>query len=294
MLYHFFLTIIEQTAHYIPLAAGAYITLSLLKLPDLALESAFLSGGLCAAYVLTNTASLPHYGTLICTLMAAVLGGVTVGLLTSFLHTYIRIPYLLATILTYGIINGIIHIIIGPYISVSQVENPLAYVPITHHAELVGLLILTSIIIIGIYQFCTTQLGYACAVYGMNESFLASYGIATSYVLYLGIGTAHALAGLSGYLITQAHGFADIHMGHGKILLCITTIILGKQLCYRYKKIINPYIPIFGIFAFILLQQLLIYSGYHSAYFSLAQALIVLGILSTTQSTNNTHSRLGI
>ena len=83
--------IIEQSLMALPLLIGAYITLSLLKLPDFSIESAYLFGAVAA--FLTQSCSLPII------LSTAFLGGILIGSLVCTLHQYLRLPFSLPLLL---------------------------------------------------------------------------------------------------------------------------------------------------------------------------------------------------
>lgn len=287
------LIIIEQSLLHLPLLIGAYISISLIKTPDLSIESAYVFGAFAAGTIVSTTQTMPHIIGLIITMIIALCGGALVGITSSILTQHARIPHLLSSIITTGIFHGINQLLAGTYLSLSDYKNLLAYDLIPFHPEipiLTALFILLSII--GLYFF-KTQLGYSFAVFGYNSHFFANYGISSSYVFINGIVIANALAGLGGYLIAQSNGFADITMGFGKILLCITALILGKLL---YNKPLSLITPIAGLCIYFTIQQLLLKIGFDLRYFAMVQALVILAALITQYSKNRqTHSdQLGV
>jgi putative ABC transport system permease protein len=270
------LIITEQALIHFPLILGAYITVSLMKLPDLSIESAYVFGAICATKVLPLCIHLPLFFTILITIGASLVGGMCVGLLSSLLTHKARIPHLLSSIITIGIFHGVSQIVGGVYLSLNTYKNILALEYIPLHPEL---LILSIIFIIGScvgFYFLRTQLGYCLAVFGINPLFFRHYAISTTYVFMSGIIIANALAGLSGYLSAQSNGFADISMGFGKLLLCVTSLILGKIIPH---KNISLLIPISGLFAYFTLQQLLLKIGLDLRYFTMIQALVIVIIL---------------
>ena len=128
------------------------------------------------------------------------------------------------------------------------------------------------------YGLFRTQIGYSYAVYGNNPQFFSNYGISTSFVFITGVMLANALAGLSGYLFAQSNSFIELNMGVGKVLLCITALILGKSLVST-KKPFSLYIPLVGTSAYFAMQQVLLKMGFNLKYFTAVQALLVLCIL---------------
>jgi putative ABC transport system permease protein len=110
---------------------------------------------------------------------------------------------------------------------------------------------------------------------------LRHHGVSIPYVFIVGVVLSNALAGLSGYLFAQSNGFADITMGFGKALLCITALILGKVIV-RSLKPITITMPLIGCLAYFVLQQLLLKIGFNLKYFTTVQALVTLCILVLT------------
>jgi putative ABC transport system permease protein len=275
------LIIIEQCLMHVPLLLGAYITISLMKVPDLSIESAYVSGAIIGAYVVTCSSALPVSVQLPLVIVASLLGGAIVGMTSSMLTQYAGLPHLLSSIITFGVFYGINQLIAGSYISLSAYQNPLLSNGIERHPEMVALALIAMVVSIGLYVLFKKQLGYAFALYGNNAHFLRHHGISIPYVFIVGVVVSNALAGLSGYLFAQSNGFADITMGFGKALLCITALILGKVIV-RSKQPIVILMPLVGCCAYFALQQLLLKVGFNLKYFTTVQALVTLCILVLT------------
>ncbi|HEV8052311.1 MAG TPA: hypothetical protein VGP47_07445 [Parachlamydiaceae bacterium] len=273
-----FLIILEQTLLHVPLLCGAYISLSLMKVPDLSIESAYVCGALLSAKVLPLVGALPGMMGLVIVLGASLFGGALVGLTSSFITQFGRLPHLLSSIITFGIFYGIGQLIAGSYISLHTYPNLLEIDSIPHHPEIFMLAVICTVLAIALSLLFRRQMGYALAIYGNNPHFFAHYRISGPYIFISGIILANALAGLSGYLNAQSNGFADISMGFGKLLLSITALILGKSLLRNFKPP-SLMIPLIGAAAYFCLQQVLIKSGFNLKYFSTLQACVVLFIL---------------
>ena len=264
---------------HLPLMFGAYLSFSLLKVPDLSLESAYVVGAIFGSHTLTHISNLPLSLGLIIILLASIIGGAVVGLISSILTQKGKFPHLLSSIVTFGLFHGINQCISPAYVSLSTLQNPLTLGNcMAHHPETLLLVLIGCAITSLIYFLFRTQLGYSYAVYGNNPQFFSNYGISTSFVFITGVIIANALAGLSGYLFAQSNNFLELNMGIGKALLCITALILGKGIT-QSKKPFSILIPIVGTGAYFTLQQLLLKGGFNLKYFTAVQALLVLGIL---------------
>lgn len=272
------LIVLEQLLIHVPLLLGSYISISLMKVPDLSIESAYVSGAILGAQVIPHIGSLPITLQVVVVIGASLLGGALVGITSSLITQYAKLPHLLSSIVTFGIFYGINQLIAGSYMSLSTYANPLMMDVIARHPELLTLALISVVFSLFVYAFFHTQLGYALAVYGNNPAFFQHYGISVRYIFIMGIVMSNALAGLSGYLFAQSNGFADINMGFGKVLLCITALILGKTIVRKQKPILIA-IPLVGGAAYFILQQLLLKVGFNLKYFTTVQSLVVLGIL---------------
>lgn len=249
-------------------------------MPDLSIETSFIFGAIIASKFLTFGADLPLalYG--IGAFVTALIGGAIVGLVSSTLTQYARIPHLLSSILTIGLFHGFNQYVLGTAnISLSQFVNPLALINIiTKNPEFPVLVLSALFCIIGGFFLLRTQLGYSYAVYGYNPKFFANYSISTHYIVITGIVLANALSGLSGYFVAQSSGFVDVHSGHGMALFCITSLILGKAVFFWIKSF-SITIPIVGILSYCSIQQILLKVGFNLKYFTMIQSALVLIIL---------------
>jgi putative ABC transport system permease protein len=288
--------IMQQLCMHIPLALGAYISIALLKVPDLSLETAYVCGALFGAKMITALQGMPPTIILPAAMIAGCVGGALVGLTSSILTQKAQLPHLLSTIITAGIFHGLNQLIAASYISLSSYPNPLALLPgVAHQPELLTLMLIAGVII-GLCAFLLrTQLGYACAVYGNNPDFFKHYGVSTSFIFITGIVISNSLAGMGGYLFAQSNGFAELNVGVGKILLCLTALIIGKALI-KSNRPITMRSALIGTAFYFVIQQLLLRVGFNLKYFTMVQSIIVLIILVTlfTKDQRNTRDNLGV
>lgn len=273
-----FYIIAEQSLLHLPLLIGAYISLSLMKVPDLSIESAFIGGAFMGSLTAQLCSSLAFPFKVALLLLASALGGGLVGMTSSLITQLGRFPHLLSSIITFGIFYSFNQLIGGTYISLHTVNNPLAIGLIPQHPELIMLVILGLLVGLPIQLLLKRQLGYSFAFYGNNPGFFSHYGVSERFVFMIGIIVANALAGVSGYLTAQSNGFADISMGFGKVLLCVTALVLGKGI-FTAQREPSLKIPLIGVAVYFSLQQLLLRSGLSIKYFSLLQSLVVLAVL---------------
>jgi putative tryptophan/tyrosine transport system permease protein len=284
----FLLIILEQLLLHIPLVIGAYISFSLMKVADLSIESAYITGAMIGAKALLMAESSGVNSLLILpiALVASCFGGALVGLVSSGLTRLINISHLLSSIVTFGLFYGFAHYIGGAYLSLSGHFNPLLFGVVPRHPELITLLIINILLCSGMYLFLRTQIGYSLVVYGINKDFFKHYGISGSAVFVIGIATSNMLAGLSGYLFAQSNGFVEINMAFGKVLFCLSALILGK-IYATDKNPVSLFYPIIGAISYFVLQQLLLKGGFNLKYFTAVQALVILLVLECARRLRN-------
>ena len=293
-MFNFFMIVLEQSLIYLPLALGAYISFSLLKVPDLSLETAYLMGAFFGATALQYVAGYPLWIGFIITMLASMVGGMIVGLTSSSMTSWGKIPHLLSAIITFGLFHGIFQFCSPAYQSLASYKNVLMLFPyLSRHTELGALMIGCMMVTLGCIYLLSTQLGYSFAIFGYNPQFFKHFNISTPYVFMSGIIIANGLAGFAGFLFAQTSNLIELNMGIGKSLFCITVLILGRSIIKAKKSSI--YIPVAGVFAYFIVQQLLLKVGFNLKYFTMMQSLLVLVILlSVYQKERTHHDQLGV
>jgi len=270
-------SIIEQALIALPMVLGAYLILSLLKLPDFSIESAYLFGAVTA--FLARELPIPLV------LLSAMGGGIFVGMTVSFLNQFMRLPFLLAAIVTNGLFHGLTQYLLGTSVISFHLVFPMHELAVLSciGVSLVGLA----------YLALRSQLGYSLAIYGNNPLFFANHNLSGRYVVCVGVMIGHGCVGLSGFLFAQSNGFVDLTMNFGVILLCLTALMVGK-LCMRITRP-NIFIPFAGVIAYFIIQQTLLRLGLNLKYFNAFQALFILSVLFLGQKKQSfTLDHLGV
>ncbi|MDR3307439.1 MAG: ABC transporter permease [Coriobacteriales bacterium] len=210
---------------------GVYITYRILDIADLTVEGTITLGASIAARMITAGIS-PVLATL-----AALALGLLAGLATGLLHTKLRIPALLAGILTMtGLYSVNLLIMDRPNIpllpfKVDSVFTPLQQLGLPNDlsALAVGLAVVLVVAAI-LYWFFGTELGCAVRATGNNPNMVRAQGVNTSTMIILGLMVSNGLVGLAGALIAQYQTFSDISMGIGSIVIGLASLIIGEVL----------------------------------------------------------------
>lgn len=214
------------------LALGVFFTFRILDIPDMTAEGSFPLGGGIAA--ITLTAGLPP---LLATILG-VLGGTLAGLCTALLHTKLKIPSLLAGIITMtGLFSITSRIMKAPNVPLLGVDNLFTYLQnlgLTKQQSVILLGILTVTLILALLNwFFKTEVGLSLRATGDNPIMAQTNGIHNEKMQILGYMISNGLIALSGALLVQNNGFADVNSGIGTIVIGLASVIIGEVL---FKK----------------------------------------------------------
>ena len=206
------------------MALGIYITFRLLDVADLTVDGSFTTGG--AVTVMLILAGWPAW----CALIVATLAGLLAGLVTGLLHTKLGIPAILAGILTQLALFSVnLHIMgmsANKAVSVDKYRLVLSlrYVPA---AIVTGLLIALALVSI-LYWYFGTEQGSAIRATGNNPAMSRALGINIDNMKLIGLSLSNGMVALSGGLMAQFQGFADVNMGRGAIVIGLASVIIGE------------------------------------------------------------------
>lgn len=291
MLFSILCTLAEQVALYLPLVLGAYCAFSLLRIPYLALESAYLFGAICSSrFMLLDCPYLiASFGSCI----AALVGGTIAGMVAYGIQYYLRVSFLLSSIITIGLFHGINQFILnGAHVSVHKYSSLLSFLPsVDGYPQLTSLLLFAACILLVFFFFTRSSLGISCGIYGNNPHFFDHYGISGHFIVFAGVVMSSAMAGISGFFAACMNGFADISMAFGINLFCIMALIVGRVLA-KGSAVVIPFV---GLLVYFIMQQALLKMHFDSRYFTMMQALLVCVLLYVMQRyTKGKNYELGL
>jgi putative tryptophan/tyrosine transport system permease protein len=218
---------IEQGFVYGIMVIGVYLTFRILDFPDLTVDGSLPLGAAISAVAITNGVN-PYLS-----LVFALGGGFAAGMVTAFLNTKFKILHLLASILTMIALYSInIRIMSGPNVALLGQETVFASitrlgVP-AHYAGLIIFGAFALLVLSFIIWFLGTELGQAILATGDNPQMIRSLGVNTSTIIILGVGLSNGLVALSGALVAQNQGAADVGMGIGTIVAGLASVIIGE------------------------------------------------------------------
>lgn len=209
------------------MAIGVFITFRILDIADLSAEGAFPMGAAVCALCIVNDIN-PIVATI-----AGMLGGMLAGLVSGFLHTKMKIPALLTGIITLTGLYSINLLVLGRSNVSFALKNTLVTMVTRLGLNKRSAVLLIGIVCVGLvililYLFLNTQLGLALRATGDNEAMGQANSIKVDRMKMLGYMIGNGLIALSGALLAQNNGYADLNMGVGTIVIGLASIILAE------------------------------------------------------------------
>ncbi|MGT2957888.1 branched-chain amino acid ABC transporter permease [Streptococcus bovimastitidis] len=263
---------VSQGIMWAILGLGIYLTFRILNFPDMTTEGSFPLGGAVAVTAI-NLGLNPFLATFL-----GMLAGALAGLATGLLYTKGKIPTILAGILVMTSCNSIMLMVMGrANLGLQDLKRLQDYLPFAPHVNnlFLGFLAVTIIISLLIY-FLYTDLGQAYIATGDNRDMAKSFGINTDRMELMGLVVSNGLIGLSGALVSQQDGYADVSKGIGVIVIGLASIIIGEVL---YSINLTLFERLVAIVVGSILYQFLIAAvialGFNTNYLKLFSALVL-------------------
>jgi len=277
----FYLTALLQGLCFSGIALGIYISMKIFNIPDITTDGSYTLGG-----GFTGVLLLHHQPTYII-LPAVIVAGAIAGALTGIIHTKLKINALLAGILVMTALYSVNLTLMGrsnlPLNALPTIYSLLSLVNNPNQNTLIILLIFVAIITFIIGYLLKTDFGIAMRATGNSETMIRALGVNTDRMKITGLAIANALTAVSGYLITQYQGFADISMGIGIVIVGLGSVIIAEAFINWFKITsiwISLLLVLSGaiIFQFVLAFTLSI--GIDATLLKLVTAVFVLLIVS--------------
>ena len=260
------------------MAIGVYITFRILDIADLTVDGTLCTGGaVCIMMMLSG-----H--NVWVSMLAATGAGLLAGLATGIFHTFMGIPAILAGILTQLSLYSVNLKIMGKanqainvdkfnlLVSLRRVKG----VALTQNTLFI-VAIMIIILIAVLYWFFGTELGCSLRATGCNPSMSRAQGINTDRNKVLGLMLSNGLVALSGALLTQYQGFADINMGRGSIVIGLAAVIIGEAIFGRIFRnfALRLTAVILGSILYYLVLQVVIWMGIDTDLLKMLSAIVV-------------------
>lgn len=208
---------------YALVAVGVYLSFRTLQFPDLTVDGSFpLGAAVTAAMIISG-----HHP--IVATLTAMLAGACAGFVTAWMATHLRMLNLLAGILTMTALYSINLRIMGGRPNLALLGQETIFT-LAFSYESLTILLCTVIFSWITYRLLATQIGLAIRATGSNAKMARSQGINDNHMIWLGLSVSNALIALAGSIFTQKHGFADVTMGLGTIIVGLAAVIIAEAI----------------------------------------------------------------
>ena len=260
------------------MAIGVYITYRILDIADLTVDGSICTGAAVCVMCTINGTPLPL------AMVYAVIAGMLTGLMTGIFHTFMGIPAILAGILTQLSLYSINLTIMG---KANQVLNARKYdllvslqnirnVPFFENS-IVVVSIFVIVLIAILYWFFGTEYGCSLRATGSNLNMSRAQGINTNFNTVIALMLSNGIVALSGALLAQYQGFADIQMGRGAIVIGLAAVIIGNAVFGRiFKNFALKLLAVaLGGVIYYIVYQVVICLGINTDLLKLLSAMVV-------------------
>lgn len=261
------------------LSIGVFITYRILDIADLSVEGTYPLGAAVAAVYIASG------GNPVLAIVWAMAAGMLAGMVTGLLHTKLKIPALLAGILTMIALYSVNLKIMGKA-NVSILGADTVYTFFMNlglnrsNATLVVGILITVLIVLACYLFFGTEIGASIRATGDNQQMIRAQGVNTDNTIILGLVISNGLVAITGALIAESTAFADVGMGTGTIVIGLASVIIGEVLFGR-RSFLNWLISVvLGSIVYRAVIALVLWMGLDSNDLKLLTAVIVAIALS--------------
>lgn len=264
------------------------IPFRMLGFPDLTSEGAYPLGGcVCALGMLAGMPPL-------LAIALAMMAGFAAGCITAFIHLRFRIHTLLAGILMMTMLYSVNLRLLGrSNQQVFNIPTVFDYVPASAGGAVMSKIIVAGLLALAIFlllrSFFLTERGTAMRAVGANPEMAEAQGINVWLYTIAGLGLAGSFAALSGAVMVQSQGFADVNMGLGILINGLAALMIGEALIGKKTVVRQLLAPFVGVIVYYQLISLCLVAGLPPGDLKLATGLFVLFMLAVPTLRGKQH-----
>lgn len=223
---------LELGCIYALVALALFLSFRILNIADMTTDGAFTLG--CAVSATIAVAGHP-----LLALPAAMIAGACAGFITAFLQTKLKIPSILAGIITNTGLYTVNLAVMGFSSNVSMVKADTMFSLVKPYLgsfyKLIPAAALTVDVGILLTLFLKTRLGLSIRATGDNPDMVRASSINTAFTVTVGLCLSNAMTALSGAVLAQYQKTADINLGTGMVIIGLASLIIGETLMPRGK-----------------------------------------------------------
>ena len=224
----FYLSAILQGLCLSAMAFGIFISMKIFNIPDISTDGTYTLGGVVSGLLISHSYNNSTI------LLLVILAGAIAGAATGFIHTKLKVNALLAGILVMTALYSINLSILGrsnlPLLNYETVFNSVNVFANPTQNNLLIVATISGVLLMMVAYILKSDFGLAMRATGNSETMIRALGVNTDKMKIIGLALANALTAVSGYLMTQLQGFADINMGIGIVIVGLGSVIIGETL----------------------------------------------------------------
>lgn len=261
---------IEQSFIFAIMVLGVYISYKILDFPDMTVDGSFPLGAAVSASLIVKGMNP------LLSLVIAMLAGAIAGLITGIIHVKLKVTNLLAGIIVMTGLYSVNLRIMG------KSNIPLFMTKHLFNGQISAIVIAGIFLIViklAVDFLLKTKFGFVLKALGDNESLITSLGINENNLKFYGLMIANSLVALSGGILAQYQGFADVGMGTGTIITGLASIIIGDAIIGK-RKILRPTsMVIIGTILYKIIIALSLKLGMNASDLKLITSILVVIII---------------
>jgi putative ABC transport system permease protein len=268
---------------FVPLALGIFLSAKVFKIPDITTDGSFTLGAAVFAVFI-----LKPINPIIATMLVLPIGAFA-GAVTGIIHTKLKVNALLAGILVMTALYSVNLLIMQrsniPLIGTASLFDQVNNSDFLWSNMFIAIIIVVLITLILVWLL-NTDFGLTMRAAGSNENMIEAQGVNPDKIKVIGLAISNSLVALSGCLVTQLQGFADINMGIGIVIAGLASVMMGETMSNRFKKssIVMPvFMVVFAAILFRLFIAFILAQGIEQVYVKLFTAALVLIFLSVSK-----------
>ena len=268
------LSALELGCIYALVALALFLSYKTLNIADMTTDGAFTLG--CAVSATVAVAGHPFLA-----IPAAMAAGAAAGYITAFLQTKMRIPSILAGIITNTGLYTVNLAVMGFSSNVSLLKADTVFTDLKPllgtYYRLVPAAVLALLAAAVLVLFLRTRLGLSIRATGDNPDMVRASSINTAFTVTVGLCISNALTALSGAILAQYQKTADINLGTGMVIIGLASLIIGEVLFSRIFRnfALKLLSVVFGSILYYLVLQIVIWMGIDTDLLKMLSALVV-------------------
>ena len=223
---------LELGCIYALVALALFLSFRVLNIADMTTDGSFTLG--CAVSATVAVAGHP-----LLALPAAMLAGAAAGSITALLQTKLKIPSILAGIITNTGLYTVNLAVMGFSSNVNMMRTPTLFTLVQDSFgsfyKLLPAAVLTLCVGILLVLFLQTRLGLSIRATGDNPDMVRASSINTGFTVTVGLMLSNAMTALSGAVLAQYQKTADINLGTGMVIIGLASLIIGETMLPKGK-----------------------------------------------------------